>query len=96
MHPGNNRLMKFSTRNFIIEEILQNRDEFLKIVKKRNLEGYLFPETYYFEVNTSAEKVVNRMIEEFNKNFTPQMRKRANEMKKLDEKNYFHLIMYYL
>lgn len=63
-----------------------NRDEFLGLAEKQNLEGYLFPETYFFELNMPSQRIIDRMVSEFNRNFTPQMRKRAGEFKKLNEK----------
>jgi len=34
-------------------------------IKANSLEGYLYPETYYFEPGTGARKVVERMVKEF-------------------------------
>ncbi|MBN1621087.1 MAG: endolytic transglycosylase MltG [Endomicrobiales bacterium] len=67
-------------------EGIVDREKFLSIVNERKLEGYLFPETYYFEKNTPEDMVVNKMLEQFNKNYTPEMRKRANGMRKMNEK----------
>lgn len=38
------------------------------------LEGYLFPDTYNFYVGSSGETVVSRMLENFNKKLTPEIR----------------------
>lgn len=54
---------------------------FLELVYERKLEGYLFPETYFFEGNTNEEKVITRMTDEFNRNFSPEMKQRAKELK---------------
>jgi len=64
-------------------------DEFLKIVKnpgelkKRysyltpatvtTLEGYLFPDTYFFKKDISAKDIVGRLLDTFDKNLTAQM-----------------------
>jgi UPF0755 protein len=61
---------------------IADKDEFLKIVEDNKLEGYLFPETYYFEQGSGAKTVADKMAEEFNKNFTPEMRERANSMRR--------------
>jgi UPF0755 protein len=45
-----------------------------------DLEGYLFPETYVVTRSTSARQIVDRMVEEFRKNFTPEMRQRAQAL----------------
>ncbi|HUT03150.1 MAG TPA: endolytic transglycosylase MltG [bacterium] len=34
-------------------------------IRANGLEGYLYPETYYFEPGTSAQKVAERMVKEF-------------------------------
>jgi UPF0755 protein len=41
------------------------------------LEGYLFPDTYTVKSDTSAEDLVNRMLENFEQRFTPEMRQQA-------------------
>jgi UPF0755 protein len=43
----------------------------------RDLEGYLFPETYVIAPKTPAEKVVHQMVSRFQQLFTPEMRKNA-------------------
>jgi len=46
-----------------------------------NLEGYLFPDTYYFARGVRAEDMVKTMVEEFRKNFGQQERERARVLK---------------
>ncbi len=43
-------------------------------------EGYLYPETYFFAQKTSAEAMVNAMLQRFETVFTDDMEKRANEI----------------
>src|SRR5438093_11414155 len=38
-----------------------------------DLEGFLFPETYVVTRSTPAQQIVDRMVEQFRRNFTPQM-----------------------
>lgn len=38
------------------------------------LEGYLFPDTYTFKQDTPAKEVINTMLTNFEKKFTPQMK----------------------
>jgi UPF0755 protein len=45
-----------------------------------DLEGYLFPDTYIVTRSTSAQQIVDRMINEFRRNFTPEMRERAQAL----------------
>lgn len=59
--------------------------EFLKGIptKKRidGLEGYLFPDTYYFDKNTDPEVVVNAMLDRFKeKVYTKKIRQKAKKM----------------
>ncbi len=46
----------------------------------QTLEGYLFPETYYFPKGVTAEEVIDKMITHFRSVFTPEMHERANSM----------------
>ena len=43
----------------------------------KDLEGYLFPETYTLKRNTTAEQLVARMVESFRKALTPELRGQA-------------------
>lgn len=45
-----------------------------------DLEGYLFPETYVVTRATSARAVVDLMLAQFRKNFTPEMRDQARRI----------------
>ncbi|MBI4055110.1 MAG: endolytic transglycosylase MltG [Elusimicrobia bacterium] len=53
---------------------------FLILVRKLRLEGFLFPTTYHFGVGASAEKVVEAMRGELERNWTGAMRRRALEL----------------
>lgn len=48
-------------------------------IKADTLEGYLFPETYFFPVDTDTKKIIRKMIQRFNLVFTPQWKKTARE-----------------
>ncbi len=45
-----------------------------------SLEGYLFPDTYYFYKNTPPDKVAKKMVERFKKVFNREFRERAKQM----------------
>jgi UPF0755 protein len=49
-------------------------------IKASSLEGYLFPDTYYFFEGTSSRKVLVTMIDEFWKNFNKTFIERTNEL----------------
>ena len=48
-----------------------DRFEFLKDIPVDTVEGYLFPDTYFFEVGSEPKKVVFTMISEFEKQVIP-------------------------
>ncbi len=59
-----------------IAEVLAANDitdpqAFLDIVRKRDLEGYLFPSTYYFSEHTPAWAVVDAMLAQYNRSVKP-------------------------
>ncbi len=49
-------------------------------IKSISLEGYLFPDTYLFPKQTSCEKIIQTMVANFKKVFTPSMKAQADEM----------------
>ena len=74
---------------------LADPDEFLQIVRSggdfdydflrdrppgvTSLEGFLFPDTYEFPTDATAEDVVRRMLETFGQRFTPALREQARK-----------------
>ena len=61
-----------------------NSEKFQAIVKEKKLEGYLFPQTYFFDPGISPEKIIDMMVSEFNRNYTEELKKRAKEIKLTD------------
>lgn len=49
-------------------------------VKATSLEGYLFPDTYFFPKNTSCKKMMTTMFRHFQRNFPLKWEQRAHEM----------------
>ena len=45
-----------------------------------DLEGFLFPDTYVVTRSTSASQIVDSMVAQFRKNFTPEMRSQAQAL----------------
>jgi len=45
-----------------------------------NLEGYLFPDTYYFPRNVPARTLIETMVRRFEEQFPPQWKQRAEEL----------------
>jgi UPF0755 protein len=46
----------------------------------QNLEGYLFPETYHIPKGTSEKKIVENMVSQFKKTFSPHWKEKTQEM----------------
>ncbi|MDH5662427.1 MAG: endolytic transglycosylase MltG [Elusimicrobiota bacterium] len=63
------------------EKGLGEKDKFLEIVEQKKLEGYLFPETYFIDYDTSQEEIVDMMVGQFNKVFTQGMEERGKKFK---------------
>ena len=61
-------------------------EKFKSIVEEKGLEGYLFPQTYFFDPGTNPEKIIDMMVSEFNRNYTDDLKKRARELKLTDKK----------
>lgn len=47
----------------------------------RTLEGYLYPNTYYYDKREKPENMLRRMVQAFLKNWTPEFTNRAQEFK---------------
>lgn len=60
---------------------LGRKDRFLQIVEQRRLEGYLFPETYFVDYDTSEEEIIGMMVDQFNEVFTKEMEDRGKKFK---------------
>src|SRR5205085_1933311 len=66
------------------------KEEFLRLMddtsliqriapQARNLEGYLFPDTYNYTTRTTPEELIRAMVNRFNEVFTPEWGARANQ-----------------
>lgn len=56
--------------------------KFLQGIPNRTnkLEGYLFPETYNFDVDSDEEAVLKKLLDQFNKEFKPEYYERAKQL----------------
>lgn len=61
--------------------IISDPIAFLTYVKKNKFDGFLFPETYYFEPGQKVESIVNKMVRQFYLNYKPEFTSRAYELK---------------
>ncbi len=64
----------------IEEKKLGKKEKFLEFVKENKLEGYLFPETYFFPIDYTEEEIAIRMKQEFDKRLNNELKKRAKEI----------------
>lgn len=56
--------------------------EFLKNRPQKSLEGFLFPDTYFFAKDVTAQEVVVKMLKNFDVKLTDNMRKGIGDQKK--------------
>jgi len=73
------------------KEGLANSEKFLKAannpailsmlgIEAQRVEGYLFPDTYYFPASTSEQDILIAMVEHFEESFTPLMEEQARRL----------------
>jgi len=48
--------------------------------RENRLEGYLFPDTYEFDVNAGEKEIINTMLRNFNNKFKPEYYEKAKKM----------------
>jgi UPF0755 protein len=77
--PEGNNIKQIS--DIIADKIKIDKDKFIEIASDKNLEGYLMPETYFVSPGISEQELIDMMHNEFGKKITPDMYKRAEELK---------------
>lgn len=60
--------------------ILAEKDPFVRIVAEKELEGRLFPETYFLEPDMEPERAVDAMVRQFRKNYGEDFTSRAESL----------------
>lgn len=71
----------------IYEELIKSPKEFYKEFSFLNqediisLEGFLYPETYYFDEKTSEKDVIAKMLSAFNSIYSDEFKRKQKEMK---------------
>jgi len=66
--------------------ILNEVEPFVLWVKKKRLEGWLFPETYFFPPKADAKMVAKEMVLQFKKIFSPEFKLRAKKLRLTERK----------
>ena len=49
-------------------------------IEGKSVEGYLYPETYRFDKSMGAKAIIEAMVTQFRKRFTPEMEKRTKDL----------------
>jgi len=74
-----NRFGLIDRKNF--EALSRDRDFLTSLgIEGETIEGYLYPETYYFDRSMGSRQIMTRMVKEFWKHITPAMRNRAQSL----------------
>lgn len=60
--------------------IISDKKSFLSIVKKENLEGYLFPDTYYVPQNYGEENIIKMMVKRFEEKLPKDFNEKLKEI----------------
>jgi UPF0755 protein len=77
-----NAKLQFKIQNYKIIDF-KEKFEFLKSVPDEiNLEGFLFPDTYEFFYGISEKEIVKKMLDNFNKKFTKELREEIKNQNK--------------
>ena len=66
----------------LAEHNICNEQKFINLAQEQNMEGYLFPNTYFLLPQMSEQEVINVMNEEFNKFWTKEKEERLKEINK--------------
>lgn len=78
------RLLATKTGKATYEEFLRLMEDQTPVLRfapeARNLEGYLFPDTYSYTSKTTAEDLIETMVERFEEVFTPEWTTRASRL----------------
>lgn len=49
-------------------------------IEDKSLEGYLFPDTYFFDAGSDEKTVLKKLVEEFHQNYTDALKARADSL----------------
>lgn len=68
-----------ASENFLL--LAENQEFARKLgIDQVSLEGYLYPETYFFPKNTPQQKIIAAMVQAFNKAYNKEFRKQTIDM----------------
>jgi len=55
----------------LAEKKITDGNEFLRLVRQQELEGFLYPSTYLFTLNMPPQKVIDEMVDQYKKKIEP-------------------------
>jgi len=55
----------------LAEKGITNAQEFIRLVRQQELEGFLYPSTYLFTLNMAPQKVIDEMVGQYRKTVSP-------------------------
>lgn len=64
----------------LAEKNITDGQKFLELVRRKNLEGFLYPSTYLFMQNTQPQKVVDEFLAQYHKHITPLLKKYPTDL----------------
>lgn len=81
----------YQIADLLEEKKITGREDFIKKAKDQtfraglniksvSLEGYLYPETYFFYKGMKTEEIIRQMVERFHSVFTEDLKKKSREM----------------
>ena len=68
--------------NYLEKKGEVDSSDFVKYCQENKLEGYLFPDTYELNPESSVKEITSKMISNFEKKLSPDLRKKIKERKK--------------
>jgi UPF0755 protein len=89
LKSGSRSLTKFTipegsnisqTAEIIASKGMISKEKFISIASEKKMEGYLMPETYFFDPAMKEEDIIEVMKKEFDNKVTPDMYERAKEL----------------
>lgn len=78
----NLRVSGFNLQEVVISDLKQDHDFLKGAPDQASLEGFLFPDTYYFELGIGRQGIIETFLDNFDKKMTPQLRQEIENQDK--------------
>jgi len=76
------KLARKISLSFLVGEFKNDFDFLEDVPSEAALEGFLFPDTYFFKINENEKEIVQKFLANFNKKLTPELREEIKSQKK--------------